>query len=457
MIVKSNHGKPKNHLFLLLAMKKSSNQLWKVLGTSFGVAVTLGGTIGTGILRKPGPIAEQLHSPTLIIFLWLIVAIYALLGVSCVLELSLSIPKAGAWYGYAERAFGRYIGFLVGLSSWLGTVTALGFGSYTCSEYLAILFPDLQNYELYCAIGLLLILWFFHQMGVIAAGKSQEWFSGIKALALIGFIFICLSQGEGGIWQSSPTAPTGLPLWSGILTALLSIFYAFDGWHTAAYFTEENKDPLKSMPKSMYIGVIVVAVIYLLINIGILYTLSWTELSQSKLAAADAMQKILGAETGRWVTTFLMLSILGILNTQVMFAPRVIFSMSRDGLFFAGAGKVNAQGSPTVATHMTVGLACLFLISSQSISDRLSDIATFFFVASYLAGFASLLRLRNTEPNLNRPYRVWAYPYLPIILVVISSLFLVGTLVQNFSSIPFVIAFMLISFLIYRFGLVKRV
>jgi len=85
--------------------------LWKVLGTSFGVAVTLGGTVGTGILRKPGPIAELLHNPLLIIGLWLLVAVYALLGVSCVLELSLSIPKAGAWYGYAERAFGRYLDF----------------------------------------------------------------------------------------------------------------------------------------------------------------------------------------------------------------------------------------------------------------------------------------------------------------------------------------------------------
>lgn len=435
----------------------ANNKLWKVLGTSFGVAVTLGGTVGTGILRKPGPIAELLHNPSLIIALWLLVAIYALLGVSCVLELSLSIPKAGAWYGYAERAFGRYIGFIVGLSSWLGTVTALGFGSYTCSEYLAILFPRLQGFELYCAISLLLILWFFHQLGVIVAGKSQEWFSGIKALALIGFIGICFAQGEGGAWHDSPAAPAGLPLWSGILTALLSIFYAFDGWHTAAYFTEENKEPQKSMPKSMFIGVIVVALIYILINIGILHTLSWSELSQSKLAAADAMQKILGEQTGRWVTTFLMLSILGILNTQVMFAPRVIFSMSRDGLFFASAGKVNAQGSPTVATHMTVGLACLFLISSQSISDRLSDIATFFFVASYLAGFASLLRLRKTEPDLNRPYRVWAYPFLPILLVLISSLFLLGTLIQNVASIPFVIAFMVISYIIYRFGLTKRV
>jgi APA family basic amino acid/polyamine antiporter len=271
-------------------------------------------------------------------------------------------------------------------------------------------------------------------MGVVLAGKSQEWLSGIKALALIGFIIICFAHGDGGTWHASPGAPSGLPLWSGILTALLSIFYAFDGWHTAAYFTEENKDPVKSMPKSMFIGVIVVAVIYILINIGILNTLSWAELSQSKLAAADAMQNILGAQTGRWVTTFLMLSILGILNTQV-----------------------NAQGSPTVATHMTVGLACLFLVSSQSISDRLSDIATFFFVASYLAGFASLLRLRKKEPNLNRPYRVWAYPYLPLLLVLISSLFLVGTLLQNTSSIPFVICFFAISYLIYRFGLAKRV
>ena len=437
--------------------KKSANQLWKVLGTSFSIAVTIGGTVGTGILRKPGPIADQLHNPFLIISLWVAVAIYALLGVSCVLELSLSIPKAGAWYGYAERAFGRYVGFLVGLSSWLGTVTALGFGSYTCSEYLAILFPFLQDYILFSAVGILLLLWFFHQLGVILAGKSQEWFSGIKAIALIGFIFICLLAGEGGTWKTSPATPTGMPLWSGILTALLSIFYAFDGWHTASYFTEENKDPVKSMPKSMFIGVIVVAVIYLLINIGILYTLSWPELSQSKLAAADAMQKILGAQTGRWVTTFLMLSIFGILNTQVMFAPRVIFSMSRDGLFFTSAGQVNKHGSPTVATHMTVGLACLFLISSQSISDRLSDIATFFFVASYLAGFASLLKLRKTEPNLPRPYRVWAYPYLPIALVLISSLFLLGTLVQNSASIPFVAAFILLSYLIYRFGLLKRV
>jgi len=437
-------------------MKAGTNQLWKVLGTTFGVAVTLGGTVGTGILRKPGPIAAALHSPTLIIALWVLVAIYALLGVSCVLELSLSIPKAGAWYGYAERAFGRYIGFLVGLSSWLGTVTALGFGAYTFSEYLAILFPLLTSYLVSCSLGILILLWAFHQLGVVLAGKSQEWLSGIKAVALLIFIGICAFMGNGGAISESPSAPIGLPLWSGIMTALLSIFYAFDGWHTAAYFTEENKNPEKTMPKSMFIGVIVVACIYIMINIAILYSLPFSILSQSKLAAADTMTYIFGANMGRWITLFLMVSILGILNTQVMFAPRVIFSMSRDGLFFKKASEINAVGSPSFATHITLGLACLFLLVDKEINERLSDIATFFFVASYLSGFAALIRLRVKEPNLHRPFRVWAYPYLPILLVFLSSLFLLGTLLTNLQSVIYVMLFIGLSYGIYHQFLKKN-
>ncbi len=434
-----------------MSKKKATNQLWKVLGTGFGVAVTLGGTVGTGILRKPGPIADQLAHPYLIIGLWLLVALYALLGISTVLELSLSIPKAGAWYGYAERAFGRYIGFLVGISSWLGTVTALAFGSYTFSEYVGILFPFFQHQENFVAVGTLLLLWFFHQLGVVMAGKSQEWLSGIKAVALVGFILLCFIHGSGGMWhQDQAAAKPSLPIWSGIMTALLSIFYAFDGWHTAAYFTEENADPVKSMPKSMYIGVISVASIYLLINVAIFYVLPLEDVRHSKLAAADAITLLFGAHTGQWITAFLALSIFGILNTQVMFAPRVLFSMSRDGLFWKKASEVNAVGSPSFATHLTVAMSCLLLLAGKNLNERLSDIATFFFVASYLSGFSSLIQLRKKEPQLHRPYRAWAYPLVPGILLIISALFLLGTLAQNPSSGIYVALFILATYLIYR-------
>jgi APA family basic amino acid/polyamine antiporter len=434
--------------------KQTNKQLWKVLGMGFGIAITLGGTVGTGILRKPGPIMDLLQNPLLVSGLWLLVGIYALLGVSCVLELSLSLPKAGAWYVYAERAFGKYVGFLIGITSWLGTVTALGFGAYTCSEYLAIIFPFVGNYLSIFAISILALLWIFHQLGVVFAGKSQEWFSGVKALALIIFIVICATKGSGGVWVESPASPTGLPLWSGIMTALLSIFYAFDGWHTAAYFTEENTNPVKTMPQSMYIGVITVSLIYLLINVVIMYSLPLDILRHSKLAAADTITHLFGADYGRYITIFLMLSILGILNTQIMFAPRVIFSMSRDGLFFEKASHVNKMGTPNFATHLTIGLACLFLLAGKEINEKLSDIATFFFVTSYLSGFAALIQLRRKEPELERPYKVWAYPFVPAILLLISFGFLIGTVMQNPASGIYVLGLGAVSYLIYR-GLLK--
>ena len=118
---------------------KSSTQLLKILGVGFGIAVTIGGTIGTGILRKPGPIAAQLGDPWLIMAVWVIVSIYALLGVLCTIELGISIPKAGAWYVYAQRAFGNYAGFVVGFNSWLGTASATAFGAFTMSEYIALI------------------------------------------------------------------------------------------------------------------------------------------------------------------------------------------------------------------------------------------------------------------------------------------------------------------------------
>lgn len=428
---------------------KPSQGLWKVLGTGFGIAVTLGGILGTGILRKPGEIAAALGNPWLVIGLWVLVGIYAILGISCVLELSLSVPRAGAWYVYAERAFGPYIGFLVGLSSWFGTVSAMAFGAYTLGEYLALLFPVLSGYIIETALAMLVILWGFHQIGVISGGRSQEILSGIKALALFVFIFLCWRYGEGGVWAETAPVPSGRLLVSGIITALLSIFYAYDGWHTAAYFTEENRDPEKSLPKSMYWGIALVIFIYLSLNIVILYTLPYETLSTSKLAAADAMQWIFGPATGKWVTAFLALSIFGILNAEVMFAPRVIYSMAVDRIFWKKATVVNKGGSPSVAIHLTALAAALILVGGRKLGTRLSDVATFFFVASYLSGFASLIRLRRKEPDLRRPYKAWLYPGLPWALLLVSAGFLAGTLIENRQTIIYLLVYLALTYPVF--------
>ncbi|MDP5121984.1 MAG: APC family permease [Spirosomaceae bacterium] len=429
-----------------------SNQLLKLLGVGFGIAVTVGGTIGTGILRKPGPIAEQLGDPWLIMGIWVAVSIYAVLGVMCAIELGVSMPQAGAWYVYARRAFGNYFGFLTGITSWLGTVAALGFGAYTMSEYIALLLPQVNEYLRLTAISILILLMGFHLLGTKSGGRSQEIMSFLKAIGLLAFVLICFIYGSD-VPQSQVVETTRnvqkSALILSIITALQAVFYTFDGWHTAAYFAEENTDPAKNLPKSMMGGVLLIVFIYLLVNAAILYVLPMDQLANSKLAAADAILLLFGEQSAKIVTLFLMLSILGMVNAQTMFAPRVIYGMSRDGLFLKAAQKVNKGGTPSVAMPLTIICSILLIMSGKDTCAILSDIATFFFVMSYAAGFASVVQIRKIEPNLPRPYKIWGFPYVPIGLLIVSLLFLIGAVVNDLNSSKFALIFLAISYPLY--------
>ncbi|CAG5073584.1 Serine/threonine exchanger SteT [Dyadobacter sp. CECT 9623] len=436
----------------------AKNGLLKILGVGFGIAVTVGGTIGTGILRKPGPIAEQLGEPWLIMALWAAVSLYAFLGTLCTIELGTSVPKAGAWYVYAQRAFGNYAGFVVGINSWLGTCSALGFGVYTMSEYLALLIPELGGSEPYVAAVILLVLSGIHWIGLALASSFQNIMSVLKGIGLFVFVAVCYIYGDevsAEQMQSTTSQILATGSWiAPVIFSLQAIFYTYDGWYTAAYFSEEDKDPSKNLPKSMIGGILLIIAIYLLCNMAILHILPMDELAQSKLAAADAIRLIFGEGSGKIVTLFLMISILGIVNAQLLFNPRVLYSMSRDGLFLPAGTNVNRGGTPAVAMLITSGVAILLILIGKEATEKLSDIATFFFVLGYTSGFASLLALRRKEPSLPRPWKVPLYPVLPIIMLICSLAFLVGAVIQDLGSSQYALLFLVISYPAYL--LVRR-
>ncbi|HLK98865.1 MAG TPA: APC family permease [Hymenobacter sp.] len=428
----------------------AQNQLKKLLGVGFGVAVTIGGTIGTGILRKPGPIAQDIGNPTLIIAVWLAVGLYALVGALSVMELGTMLPKAGAWYVYARRAFGNYAGFIIGISSWLGSVSAMAFGAAVMSEYIGLLAPSLVGNQKLVAIGILLAFVAFHWLGVRLASQAQEVMSVLKAVGLLAFVVVCFTASPEKTALVSagtirPLAEGGV--WLGILAALQSVFYTYDGWHTAAYFTEEDVNPSHNLPRSMMSGVLLIIGIYILVNLALLYVLPLPTLAGSKLPAADAVQLLFGPRGAQIVTFLLMISIMGIINAQIMFNPRVIFAMGRDGLFFRFVTTVNAGGTPAYATLLTAS-ASIGMILTNTYS-KLSDIATFFFVLCYASGFAALIRLRQTEPELPRPVRAWGYPYTTWTLLLASLAFLAGVVIGDFSSSLYAIGFMLVSYPVY--------
>ncbi len=434
-------------------------ELLKIMGVGFGIAVTIGGTIGTGILRKPGPIAEQLGEPWLIMTVWLAVSLYALLGTICTVELGTSVPRAGAWYVYSRRAFGDYAGFLVGINSWLGTTAALGFGAYTMSEYLSLLLPFLEGYEPATAIVLLLVLLGIQSLGVAAAGNFQNVMSFLKAVGLLVFVVLCYIFGENITASATAEATSRIVTnggWVGpVIFSLQAVFYTFDGWHTAAYFAEEDKNPAKNLPRSMIGSVVLIIVIYTLCNLAIMHVLPMDVLSQSKLAAADAVTLMFGEKSGKIVTLFLMISILGIVNAQIMFNPRVLYGLSRDGLFMRTFTRVNEGGTPQRATVFTVLFAVLLILVGKNACEKLSDIATFFFVLGYASGFASLIALRIREPALARPWKAPFYPFLPAVLFLISCAFLIGAAVQDPGSGVYAALFMILSYPLFK--LVQRI
>jgi APA family basic amino acid/polyamine antiporter len=429
------------------------NELLKILGVGFGIAVTIGGTIGTGILRTPGTIAAELGNPVLIMSVWVAVGIYAFLGVLCAIELGLSVPKAGSWYVYSQRAFGDYVGFLTGTTTWLGTVASLGFGAYTISEYVVILIPGLAGFVPFMAIAILITLTAFHLIGTKAGGNSQEILAFIKAIGLLVFVMICFVYGketsEVAVSEQVHSLAKG-SIWIGLIAALQGVFYTFDGWHTAAYFTEENTNAQKDMPRAMITGVLSIIVIYLLVNLAILYVLPIEELQGSKLAAADAMAYIFGEKSGKIITIFLLVSILGIMNVQVMMTPRTLFSMSRDGLFFKQASRVNSGGSPSFALIITCFLSVSLIFIGKETSSRLLDVATFYFVFAYSLGFASLLMLRKKEPELVRPFKVPFYPYLPWLMLILSVCFLIGSVVSDSQNSIYALVVLVLTYPVYR-------
>lgn len=426
--------------------------LTKLLGVGFGIAVTIGGTIGTGILRKPGPIAQQLGSPSLIIAVWLLVGVYALVGSLSVIELGTMIPKVGAWYVYARRAFGNYVGFVIGISSWLGSVSAMAFGASVMSEYIGLLVPELADSLKLVAIGILVLFVAFHWIGVGVASRAQEVMSFFKAVGLLLFVGACFFFAPDQPASSAspatlqPLATGGL--WVGLLAALQAVFYTYDGWHTAAYFAEEDVDPNKNLPRSMISGVLLIIGIYILVNLALLYVLPIHQLANSKLPAADAIQLLFGPGSAKVVTFLLMISIMGIINAQIMFNPRVIYAMARDGLFFKPFTAVNTGGTPGMAMILTAAVSILMILTNTY--AKLSDIATFFFVTCYASGFAALIRLRQTEPELARPVRAWGYPFSTWTLLIASILFLVGAIFGDPMGSLYALIFVGVSYPVYR-------
>jgi APA family basic amino acid/polyamine antiporter len=432
---------------------RTKGHLLRILGVGFGVAVIIGNTVGVGILRTPGEIAARLQSSALVMAVWLVGGLYAFFCTLSVTELGTMLPQAGGWYVYSRRAFGDYGGFLVGCCDWLVQSASLAFLAIAFGEFFAELQPALCGNVKLIAIAGLTLLTLLNWLGLRAGSRTQELTSLVKVLALAVFVIACfaIAPSAADAAASAPATPL-LPRGSLLLALLMAtqaVIVTYDGWYGAIYFMEEDKDPVRNLPRSSISGVLACIAIYLLVNAALLHILPMDRLGASQMPAADAALAIFGPRGKQVILIVSIIAAVSTINAILLMMPRILFAMSRDGLLPRRVASVNLGGTPTAALLLGT-LAGVALILSGGF-ETLIAISSVLFVVVYLSGFCALFALRIREPNLPRPFKLWGYPWTNLSVLLVSAAFLVATVVGDLKDALFTLTLLAVSYPAYLF------
>ena len=437
---------------------RSRGHLQRLLGVCFGIAVGIGATIGPSILRTPGEVAAQVRSAWLIIAIWVVGGIYAFFGTVCITELATMLPQEGGWYVYSRAAFGEYAGFLVGCCDWTMQAASIGYSAIAFGEFTIGLRADLAPHLKLLAIASVVILTALNWIGLRSSSRTQELTSLIKSLALLGFIGACFVFSPAGPASGASTLPILPVLHGGMLLALViamqAVVATYDGWYSAIYFMEEDKNPAKNLPRSAIGGVVMCIAIFVLVNVALLHVLSVPGLAGSEVPAADAAMLIFGAHGKQIILVIAIVTVLSSMNASLLCSSRILFALGRDRLLPPWLASVNSGGTPAKALLMCAAVSLALVVSGTF--ETLIAIATFLFVTVYISGFSALFRLRKQQPMLARPFRTWGYPWSALGVLLASAGFLISAVISDLKHSLFTLVLIAVNYPIYFFWIKRR-
>ena len=438
--------------------RPKKTHLVRGLGLTAAMMIVTGSMIGSGIFRKPATMAGQLLSPELLIIVWIAAGIITFIGALTNAEIAGMIDATGGQYVYFRKMYGDFIAFLYGWSIFAviqtGSQAAI---AYVFAEYLGYFFkyPQLpqsfQDFSIFMpfvgdihpfldfgtkAVAILCILFLtgVNYLGVVIGGIVQTIVTFIKIASIIILSLLLFTFGQGSyanVYSGfNIPAETITNIISVIGLALAGAFWAYDGWNNVTFVAGEVKNPQRNIPLALLYGTLIVIAVYVLINIAFLYILPIDEMSKSPLVAASAAERIFGVNGASIISIAVIISTFGALNGSILATARVQFAMARDRLFFSPLGKIHPKfGTPHVSLIIQGVWSCVLVLSGSF--DTISDYVIFAAWLFYMLGAYGVFVLRKKMPEVNRPYRVWGYPYTPIIFIIFSFLFLVNSIISD--------------------------
>ena len=442
-------------------MTQTARPLTRILGLGFGIAIVFGGTVGVGILRLPGTLAQALGDPRLIVLFWILGGVYALLGAVSVAELAAMLPEAGGFYVYARRAFGNGPGFVVGWIDWVNQVAAIAYAALTAAVFLSALWPPAAQAPRAVAMGTIAVFTALHWAGLRMGSTSTRVISlavGLMLMVLVVGCFVSAPAADSGAAPPALSAAAlpvlSLGMLAAVVTGLRAVFLTYDGWYSAIYMAEESTEPTRNLPRAIIGGTLLIAAMYVIINIAIIRVLPLSVLAASPLPAADAARVVLPHGGALLVTLISLMTVLSLINATLLLAPRILLAIGRDGFFTAKAAQVSAGGTPRVGLLVTAAASAGLIMSGSF--EQIIAVAAVLFLLLYLSAYMALFVLRVKEPGLPRPYRAFGFPYTTAIVLLGCVALWIAAIMQDQRSAWFAGLLLLASAPVYAWVARRR-
>ncbi len=431
------------------------HQLVRALSLVDASALVVGTVIGTGVFLKAAPMAQAVGSPMWVLLAWVAAGLLSLAGALTYAELSSMMPEAGGEYVYLRKSYGEATAFVFGWQRFIvagsASIASLGVGF---SIFLSTVIPlehvwfesDFKilgepirwqfGLKQIVAVSVILLLTGMNCFSVAFGGKVHVILTLLK-ISGIAFIIVGIFVFSQGTTWSNLASPSQSQ-WNGMSAfgaAMLAALWGYDGWNNMPMAAGEVRDPGRNIPRALILGMLTVMVIYCSLNLAYFYALPFEQVATSNSTAyrdalpvaARASQTFLGDYGSRIVAIVFMVSALGALNGSILSNARVPFAMARDRLFFRRMGLLSKSTNVPVVCLLVQGFWASLLALSGTF-DQLTDCLLFASWIFYALVTSSVFVLRRKFPDMDRPYRTWGYPFVPITFVLVAVWLIINTL-----------------------------
>jgi len=432
---------------------KETSKPRRQLGLFDATMLVMGGIIGAGIFANPSEVAHRVHTPFLILGVWVVGGLFAMCGAFIWAELATRLPAAaGGQYVYLREAYHPAVAFVYGWGLLLVTQTG---GMAAVAIIFASYFRGLTGAawtESAVASVALLALTGINCFGARAGSNVQSALMLLKIGAIAALVMIGFAFGHGSFKSGALLGqPASFGLLKSIGAAMVPIAFAYGGWQTATFVAGEMRDVRRDLSRGLLMGVTGVVVLYVAVNVACLRVLGPTGLDATTTPASDVMRIALGERGAQWIAAGIAVSTLGFLSQSMLTAPRVYYAMASDSLFFKSVGKLSGKSGAPVVAIVLQGSAAIIIALSGTYGEILNfEVTVDFIFFGMTAASLFIFRRRNTGSETVN-YRVPGHPFTTLLFVLSCAGIVVSAVIASPRNSTVALCMMLAAVPVYYF------